>query len=138
MKKRCVLTLTDDQLAKLIKGYVDFDSIVHHAPNLLRYPIEIRYKVIGTLEDIGISVKENPDGRVLRSVRLECTDKNGTYYVLCHIIASSDENAFRVFVGPLYKVVEGIDPFSAESDIELTSEQVSLLNDEYMKNILKK
>ena len=138
MEKICVLTLTDERLARLIKGYVDFDNIVHHAPNLLRDPIHIREKVGEALTEIGIPVRAQSGGRILRSVRLECSDDNGTYYMLCNISSDCDSGAFVVLVGHLYKVVEGLDPFSFETDMELTSEQVDVMNKEYIKKILNK
>lgn len=35
----------------------------------------------------------------------------------------------------MYKVVEGLDPFSFETDMELISEQVDVMNKEYIKKI---
>ena len=64
------MKLTDRQLGDLIRGYVDFDSIVHSYPNILRDPIDIRYDVVCTLEDIGLSAKEGVADVPCRSVRL--------------------------------------------------------------------
>lgn len=133
-KKSLVLQLTDRQLGDLIRGYVDFDSIVHFSPNILRDPIDIRHDVVRTLEDIGLSVKEGVADVSCRSVRLECSDVSGVYYILCYILSESE--GFVILVGHLHKAVENIDPFSAESDIELTSEQVKNLNKENINKIM--
>lgn len=134
-KKSLVLQLTDRQLGDLIRGYVDFDSIVHSSPNILRDPIDIRHDVVRTLEDIGLSAKEGVADVSCRSVRLECSDVSGVYYILCYIISKSE--GFVILVGHLHKVVENIDPFSEESDEELTSEQVENLNKKYINKIMK-
>lgn len=128
------MQLTDRQLGDLIRGYVDFDSIVH-PHNILRDPIDIRHDVVCTLEDIGLSVKEGVADVSCRSVRLECSDVSGEYYILCYIISKSE--GFVILVGHLQKVVENIDPFSEESDVELTSEQVKNLNKKYINKIMK-
>lgn len=130
------MKLTNRQLGDIIKGYVDFDSIVHSSPNILRDPIDIRRDMVCTLEDIGLSVKEGVADVSCRSVRFECSDLSGVYYILCHIISKSE--GFVILVGHLHKVVENIDPFSAESDIELTSEQVKNLNKKYINKIMNK
>lgn len=129
----CTLCVTDEELGKLIKGYVDFDNIVHFKPDILNDPNYVREAVAHTLSNIGIAVCEAQNGTACRSVRLECSDKNGTYYMLCSIVYDHELGVFVVSLGPLRKVVEDLDPFSAEEDLVLTPELVNAQNIAYMK-----
>lgn len=134
MKKLlCVLSMTDEELGNLIKGYVDFGKIVHSAPNILKDPNCIREEVAHTLYNIGIPIKEHPNGMLRRTVRLECSDKNGTYYMLCGITHNHELDIFIVSLGRLHKVIEDLDPFSADGDLILTPELVDAQNKAYMK-----
>lgn len=134
MKKLlCALCVTDEELGKLIKGYVDFDKIAHSAPNILNDPNSVREAVAHTLCNIGIAVRETPNGTACRSVRLECSDKNGAYYMLCSIVHNHKLDVFEVSLGQLRKVVEDLDPFSGEEDLIMTTELVDAQNKHYMK-----
>lgn len=132
-KVLCVLSVTDEELANLIKGYVNLDNIAHSAPNILNNPDYIRETVAHTLSNIGIAVRNNPNGMLRRTVRLECSDKNGTYYMLCGITLNHELGAYIVSLGQLRKVVEDLDAFSAEDDLVLTPELVDAQNQAYMK-----
>lgn len=133
-KNLCILNVSNEELANLIKGYVNFGNIVHSAPNILNDPNYIKEKVADTLSNIGISIKENISGfRFYGSVRLECSDNNGTYYMLCGMTHDRTLDAFVVSLGPLRKVVKDLDPFSEEEDLVLTSELVDAQNKAYMK-----
>lgn len=132
-KLLCTLCVTDEELGKLIKGYVDFDKIAHSKPNILNGPNYVREAVAHTLSNIGIAVCEAPNGTACRSVRLECSDKNGTYYMLCSIVYDHELNVFVVSLGSLRKVVENLDPFSGEEDLIMTPELVHAQNLAYMK-----
>lgn len=138
-KHLCILKVSDFELQNIITGYVDFDSIVHSASNVLNDPDYIKEKVADTLSNIGIVVKEDARGfQAYGSVRLECSDKNGTYYMLCSMTHDCTLDAFVVSLGPLRKVVEDLDPFSIEEDLILTSELVEAQNKAYMKaHVLK-
>lgn len=128
----CTLCVTDEELGKLIKGYVDFDKIAHSKPNILNNPDYVREAVAHILSNIGITVSEDPNETACRSVRLECSDNNGTYYMLCSIAYNHELGVFVVSLGPLRKVVEDLDPFSAEEDLVLTPELVNTQNIAYM------
>lgn len=133
-KNLCILNVSNEELANLIKGYVNFGNIVHSAPNILNDPDYIKEKVADTLSNIGISIKEDISGfSFYGSVRLECSDNNGTYYMLCDMTHDCTLDAFVVSLGPLRKVVEDLDPFSGEEDLLLTSELVDAQNKAYMK-----
>ena len=133
-KNLCILNVSNEELANLIKGYVNFGNIVHSAPNILNDPDYIKEKVADTLRNIGISIKEDISGfRLYGSVRLECSDDNGTYYMLCGMTHDCTLDAFVVSLGPLRKVVEDLDPFSVEEDLVLTSELVDAQNKAYIK-----
>lgn len=138
-KHLCILNVTDLELDNIIKGYVDLDKIVHSAPNILNDPDYIKEKVADTLSNIGISVKEEINGfKAYGTVKLECSDENGTYYMLCSMTHDRTLDAFAVSLGPLRKVVEDLDPFSMEEDLILTSELVDAQNKAYMKaHVLK-
>lgn len=133
-KHLCILNVSDEELDNIIKGYVDFDNIVHSAPNVLNDPDYIKEKVADTLSNIGIAIKEDISGFcAYGAVRLECSDKNGTYYMLCSMTHDCTLDAFVVSLGPLRKVVEDLDPFSTEEDLILTPELVEAQNKAYMK-----
>ena len=138
-KHLCILNVSDFELHNIITRYVDFDNIVHSAPNILNDPDYIKETVADTLSNIGITLKEEISGfRAYGSVRLECSDKNGTYYMLCGMTHDCTLDAFVVSLGPLRKVVEDLDPFSMEEDLILTSELVDAQNKAYMKaHVLK-
>lgn len=138
-KHLCILNVSDFELQNIITGYVDFDSIVHSASNVLNDPDYIKEKVADTLSNIGIIVKEDARGfQAYGSVRLECSDKNGTYYMLCSMTHDCTLDAFVVSLGPLRKVVEDLDPFSMDEDLILTPELVEAQNKAYMKaHVLK-
>ena len=138
-KHLCILNVSNFELQNIITRYVDFDNIVHSAPNILNDPDYINEKVVDTLSNIGISIKEETsDFQTYGYVRLECSDKNGTYYMLCGMTHDCTLDAFVVSLGPLRKVVENLDPFSMEEDLILTPELVEAKNKAYMKaHVLK-
>ena len=123
----------------MIEKNVDFDSIVHSSPDILRDPVCIRLEVIRTLKNNGLVVYDNPYGAFRKSVMLKCSDTNGTYYMFCDIVRSNrNPELFVISVGNLYKAAKKIDPFSPENDIKLSSEQVETMNNEYIDTILSK
>lgn len=138
-KHLCILNVTDFELDNIIKGCVDFDKIVHSAPNILNDPDYIKEKVAETLSNIGISITEDINGiKAYGTVRLECSDENGTYYMLCSMTHDCTLDAFVVSLGPLRKVVEDLDPFSMEEDMVLTPELIAAQNKAYMKALFLK
>lgn len=128
-----ILHLDDVQFCRIIKGYVDFDKIIYSSPNVLREPSEIKSRLMQELSLIGIKSYHNTDIKFESSFRLEC--KNGLYYLLCYAVRN-ENNEFILLVGGLYKVRENLDPFSEDTDIPLTSEQVKLDNESYISKIL--
>lgn len=123
----------------MIEKNVDFDSIVHSSPDILRDPVCIRLEVIRTLKNNGLVVYDNPYGSFRKSVMLKCSDTNRTYYMFCDIVRSNrNPKLFVISVGNLYKAAKKIDPFSPENDIKLSSEQVETMNNEYINTILSK
>lgn len=132
-KHLCILNVTNFELDDIIKGYVDFDKIVHSAPNILNDPDYIKEKVADTLSNIGISITEDINGlNAYGTVRLECSDENGTYYMLCSMTHDCTLDAFVASLGPLRKIVEDLDPFSIEEDTVLTPELIDAQNKAYM------
>lgn len=81
-----MVTKIEKEIGDMIEKNVDFDSIVHSSPNILRNPVNIRTNVIHALEEIGLVVQDNPNGSFRRFVRLICSDKNGTYYMFCKVV----------------------------------------------------
>ena len=124
-----MVTKIEKEIGDMIEKNVDFDSIVHSSPNILRNPVNIRTNVIHALEEIGLVVQDNPNGSFRRFVRLICSDKNGTYYMFCKVVRLYKEpDKFVISVDHLYKAAEKKDPFSSENDVNLY--------DEYIKSIL--
>lgn len=132
-------TKIEKEIGDMIEKNVDFDSIVHSSPDILRDPVCIRLEVIRTLKNNGLVVYDNPYGSFRKSVMLKCSDTNGTYYMFCDIVRSNrNPELFVISVGNLYKAAKKIDPFSPENDIKLSSEQVETMNNEYINTILSK
>lgn len=132
-------TKIEKEIGDMIEKNVDFDSIVHSSPDILRDPVCIRLEVIRTLKNNGLVVYDNPYGSFRKSVMLKCSDTNGTYYMFCDIVRSNrNPELFVISVGNLYKAAEKIDPFSPENDVKLSSEQVETMNKEYINTVLSK
>ena len=49
-----MVTKKEKEIGDMIEKNVDFDSIVHSSPNILRNPVNIRTNVIHALEEIGL------------------------------------------------------------------------------------
>lgn len=120
----------EKEIGDMIEKNVDFDSIVHSSPDILRNPIDIRTNVIHTLEKMRLTVQDNPNGSFRKFVRLKCSDKNGIYYMLCKVVRLYKEpDKYVISVDQLYKVAERTDPFSPVDDINLYEEYInSILN----------
>ena len=125
-----MVTKIEKEIGDMIEKNVDFNSIVHSSPNILRNPVNIRTNVIHALEEIGLVVQDNPNGSFRRFVRLICSDKNGTYYMFCKVVRLYKEpDKFVISVDHLYKAAEKTDPFSSENDVNLYEEYIkSILN----------
>ena len=125
-----MVTKIEKEIGDMIEKNVDFDSIVHSSPNILRNPVNIRTNVIHALEEIGLVVQDNPNGSFRRFVRLICSDKNGTYYMFCKVVRLYKEpDKFVISVDHLYKAAEKPDPLSSENDVNLYEEYIkSILN----------